>query len=400
MSKARKIAIVTPIAPYPPDSGTKLRIYHLIRILHAEGFRILLVNYTQDAPQQIPETIMEWCEEIVHVGNKANHSAVPLPYRLHHKFGRVPFPPQPNLTKELHHILYRWSPDFVQLEKTMSAAYLDIRRLKASGTRTVLDEGGGVHHLYYQREAGASKSLFSKILNYRRARRLKRFEKDIIGEFDAVTAVSHEEADLLRKMNPNTNVIYAPNGVDENILIEETVPAGQRQWAAFFCGSLGYKPNRDAVDLYLCHVMPQIKEKKKKIDFVIAGGGPQDDLLDSQDSLFHPLGYVDDISMYFKKYAIFVNPMRLGGGTNLKMLEAMAYGMACVTTTLGAEGIGIESGKQALIAQSLNEMAQHLCRLSDNRTEATTLGEAARQFIVDNFTWPNCAKHLISYYGS
>lgn len=399
MNKSRKIAIVTPIAPYPPDSGTKLRIYHLIRILHAEGFRILLVNYTHDVPQQIPDTIMEWCEEIVYIGNKVNHSAIPLHNRLRHKFGRIPFTPQPNLTEELHNILYRWAPDFVQLEKTISAAYLDILQLKASGIRTVLEEGG-VHHLYYQREASATKSLFTKILNLRRMQRLKRFERDIIGEVDAVVAVSHEEADLLRKMNPGANVIYAPNGVDENICKEEIVPASQRQWGAFFCGNLNYKPNRDAVDLYLRHVMPMIKKKKKNIDFVIAGGGMQKYISTIHDPLFHPLGYVDDIYMYFKKFALFVNPMRLGAGTNLKMLEAMAYGMACVTTTIGAEGIGIESGKQALIAQSLDEMAEHLCHLSDNKTQATSLGEAARQFIASNYTWPNCAKRLISYYNS
>jgi len=399
MSSSRKIAIVTPITPYPPDSGTKLRIYHLIRILKAAGLRILLVNYDHNIPHEIPDTIRKWCDEFVHIGLDANDSAIPLYKRLYNKFTKVPFIPRPNLTEELSNILLSWEPDFVQVEKTISAAYLDIPKLKAAGMRIVLEEGG-VHHLYYEREAAAAESFIKKALNLRRAGRLKSFEKEVIGKVDAVVAVSHEEASLLRKMNPNVNVIYTPNGVDENIFTNEITPAGQRHWGAFFCGNLAYRPNRDAVDLYLHHVMPILKKGKEQLDLVIAGGGPQDDLLAIHDPLFHPLGYVNDISMYFKMYAIFVNPMRLGGGTNLKMLEAMAYGMACVTTAIGAEGIGIESGKHAIVAQTFEEMADYLCRLSDNKTQATLLGAAARQFIIDYYTWPDCAKQLIAYYNS
>ena len=399
MKQARRIAIVTPIAPYPPDSGTKLRIYHLIRILHAEGFRILLVHYGQDVPKQTNNKIMEWCEEVIHIGEQFTLPLISLPKRVYDRFGRVPFPSRPKLTEELHRILNRWAPDIVQLEKTISAAYLDINQLKASGMRIVLEEGG-VHHLYYEREAGAAKSIFSKMLNRRRAMRLKKYEKNIIGAVDAVVAVSLEESELLRKMNPKVHVIYAPNGVDEKLCSEPITPAGQRQWGAFFCGSLNYKPNRDAVDLYLHSVMPLIKKKNKRIDFIIAGGGKQEDLAAVREPLFHPLGYVEDIYWYFKQYALFVNPMRLGGGTNLKMLEAMACGMACVTTTMGAEGIGIESGKQALIAKSMDEMAEHLCRLSDDKIQATLLGEAAREFIATNYTWPKCSKALITYYNS
>jgi len=399
MDESRKVAIVTPIAPYPPDSGSKLRIYHLIRILNKEGFRVFLLVFDPNSSDRVPNSLKHWCEEIVFLKNKEFFRNDSFYRHIVNNLWRKPFIPRPKMTQELHKVLERWAPNFVQIEKTITANYLDIQYLKDSGMRIVLEEGG-VHHLAYEREAGIKTSLFERWLFRRRACRLKQFETKLLDRIDTVIAVSEKEAKLLRRMNPRVNALEVPNGVDEKIVNEEVSPAGEREWAAFFCGNLSYRPNRDAVEICLRQVMPELKRKGIEMDFVIAGGGISKDLMAEveKNSRFHLLGYVDDISSYFKKYAFFINPMRLGGGTRLKMLEAMAYGMACVSTSIGAEGIRIEPGIHALLADLPTDLAKCLAYLGHNPERVTKLGEAARNLVKEHYLWPNCTKALVSLY--
>ena len=138
MAEVRKIAIVTPIAPYPPDSGSKLRIYHLIRILSGEGFPVFLVIFDINAPAEIPATIREWCEDIRTIRYPSPTGANFSYNCLKNKLYGSPFPTNKGLSKELRCLLVKWNPTFMQIEKTVAAAYLDLWDLKKSGSRLVL----------------------------------------------------------------------------------------------------------------------------------------------------------------------------------------------------------------------------------------------------------------------
>ena len=399
MDESRKIAVVSPIAPYPPDSGSKIRIYHLIRVLHGMGLRILLLIFDSNVAAAFPGTLKNWCEDIRVINTASMRQQVSATTRLWHRLFGNPFTPLPDLTQELHDVLSNWAPHFVQIEKTIGAAYLDVPTLKRHGTGVILEEGG-VHHLAYKRLATNESNILKKWLFRRRSQKLKKFEKDAVTAMDAVVAVSQKEADLLHAMNPCTNVIFVPNGVSEEMVHAPIRPAGERKLAAFFCGDLSYPPNLHAVEMIVYKLVPALKARSISMDFVIAGQGAPESLKARAEKTrsIQFLGYVPDIATLFNRYAILINPMWLGGGTRLKMLEAMACGSACVSTSIGAEGLEIQNGKHALIADTAEGLARHLEYLIHNLELATKLGDSAREHVKQKYLWHQCADRLVRFY--
>ena len=399
MRNPPSIAIVTPILPYPPDSGSKLRIYHLCRLMAQRGFRLFLLSVDPHSSDAMPPGMREWFEDVQILRGPDSPYAFKPMRRWKRKFWGAPFTLLPGEAEKIQMALNRWNPGFVQAEKTMGAAYLNLPLLRAKGIRCIWEEGG-VHHLSYEKEANVAATRFTKLLCRRRFRRLKAFETKCLKLVDAVVAVSEEEASQLLRMQPQARVLLVPNGVDEKILSQELPPPNERDWCAFFCGNLSYLPNRDAVERYIHEIMPRLRNKGIALDFVVAGGNIPEAL--ARHAFKNPelklLGYVNAIDLYLKKYAIFVNPMRLGGGTRLKMLEAMAYGMACVSTKVGAEGLRIEHGKHALISDTLACLATHIEGLLLHPEQAGVLGRSARDLIAREYLWPKCAMSLLSYY--
>jgi glycosyltransferase involved in cell wall biosynthesis len=399
MSNPPRIAIVTPIMPYPPDSGSKLRIYHLARLMAQRGFKLFLLSFDPHYQKAVPERLKEWFEDVRIVEASSSRECFTPIAKWRNAIWGMPFPLRPGLAENIRTILTDWNPDFIQAEKTIGAAYLDIPFLRERGIRCIWEEGG-VHHLSYEREADIKKSYIARLIYKRRYSRLKAFETRMLKLIDAVVAVSVEEAELLSSMNSQTKIIMVPNGVDENITLEEPPLPDKRQWCAFFCGNLNYLPNRDAVELYIHEIMPRLNAKGIALDFVVAGANVPDSL--AEQAHVNPqlklLGYVDSIDLHLKKYALFVNPMRLGGGTRLKMLEAMAYGMACVSTGVGAEGILIKNRKHAFVSDTPESLAADIEFLVFHPVQAAELAKAGRELVLREYLWPKCAANLISFY--
>ena len=136
------------------------------------------------------------------------------------------------------------------------------------------------------------------------------------------------------------------------------------------------------------------------MDFVIAGRGAPERLKAraKKTGSIQFLGYVQDIATVFQRYSIFINPMWLGGGTRLKMIEAMAHGSACVSTSIGAEGLELKDGKHALIADTVEGLAVHLGHLIHNPELATRLGDSAREHVLRKYLWLQCVDPLVRFY--
>jgi len=396
----KKIAVLTPIFPYPPDSGSRIRIFNLIKILGEKGFRIFLLGFGSDPSPKALAALKPWCEKVQVIQPVARRKDEPGRRRWADRIFAGPFEQRPGFSRALTAAVLDWMPNILQVEKTIGAAYIQIERFRASGIRVILEEGG-VHHLTYERLAGVGPGIHRKVLNRWRAMRLKRFEADLIGKMDAVVSVSKVEKALLSRMNPAATVLLVPNGVEKILTEQDVLPAGEREAAGFFCGDLSYFPNADAVAVMIDQLAPLVGRAPTSVNIFVAGGNASKDLNRRAGSsgCVHLLGYVDDVGACFRKYALFINPMRLGGGTRLKMIEAMAHGMACVSTATGAEGIEITPGIHALIADDPKQMAQDIRSLLSNPRRMSEMGLAARQLIRENYLWDRCAGELIDFYA-
>lgn len=395
------IAVITPILPYPPDSGSRIRIFNICKLLSEKGMRLFLFAFDRVVAPSALDSLKPYFKEIRLASDSQLSNKGSYPVRVTQKILGPPFPPRPLLRDAILKALEEWKPDFIQLEKTISAAYLPLVFWNKACVRIVLEEGG-VHHLAYEREARIQQGWLSRAKHFRRAQRLKSYESELVGKTDAVVSVSNEETNLIKSLSKRAFTICVPNGIDNETIKESVSPANEREMAVFFCGNLNYSPNRDAVSFYLRTVHKILYRRGQNIKFVVAGGGRDKALADEMGKEKHCdyLGYVENIHELFKKYAIFVNPMRLGGGTRLKMLEAMGFGMACVSTTIGAEGLDVKHGEHFLVADDPESMAESIAELISNLELAVKIGNNARQLVADRYTWNHCLESLIEFYKS
>jgi glycosyltransferase involved in cell wall biosynthesis len=220
-------------------------------------------------------------------------------------------------------------------------------------------------------------------------------ERSLARRADAVVAVSPEEAAVVRAIAPATTVLVAPNGVDAAAL--RVSPPGD---AALFVGMLSYAPNRDAMTWFAREVLPRLGAGGPEV--LVAGRVPGTELqaLARSSARLRLLGFVPDLAPLYAGAGVFVNPMRGGGGTRLKMLEAMAAGKAVVSTTIGAEGLGLTPGRDVVIADTAAEFADAVRALLADRARAERLGRAARALVESRFEWEACLAPIEAFYAS
>jgi polysaccharide biosynthesis protein PslH len=175
------------------------------------------------------------------------------------------------------------------------------------------------------------------------------------------------------------------NAVDSNYFSPE---GGQEDSDndVVFVGNMSYGPNVDAVRYFVHEILPIIRESVPESRFMIVGKEPVESVieLDDRKSVI-VTGEVADVRPYYRRAAIVAAPIRFGGGTRIKILEAMAMGKAVVTSKIGIEGIAVENGKEAVIADTPGEYAKACIDLLRNRNRAKEIGLNARNFVCSRF---------------
>jgi glycosyltransferase involved in cell wall biosynthesis len=252
-----------------------------------------------------------------------------------------------------------------------------------------------VYHVSYRRSAHVAPTALARARGLLRAWRLRRFETALARRAAAVVSVQEQEAALVRAMAPGTPVVIAPNGVDSDAV--RPTPPGK---AAVFVGLLSYAPNRDAMTWFARDVLPHLGPDGPEVLVAGRDPGPELQALATPASRLRLLGFVPDLAPLYARAGVFLNPMRGGGGTRLKMLEAMAAGKAVVSTTIGAEGLALTPGRDVVVADGAREFAAAVRALLADPAEAARLGRAARALVEMRYRWEVCLAPLERLYGS
>jgi len=371
-----RLAVVTHVMPYPADSGTRIRVARIARTLRRRHDVALLSLEAGDAG--------------------AATGALGVPVSVHAaetRRGVDAVAVAPATTEAVWRAVQEWRADAVHLEGTFSAAAAAIHRRRAP-VPTVVDEGC-VHHLSYARAARLAPTAIARLRGLVRTWRLRRLEQALARSADAVVAVSEDEARIVHALAPRGRVVVAPNGVDADALA--ATPPGD---ALLFVGLLSYAPNRDAVEWFAREVLPRLGAGVP--DVLVAGRdpGPTLEALAQSHPRLRLLGFVPDLAPLYARAAVFVNPMRGGGGTRLKMLGAMAAGKAVVSTTIGAEGLALTPGRDVVVADTPGDFAAAVRALLDDRARAARLGRAARALVEARYRWEACLAPLDDLYAS
>lgn len=197
-------------------------------------------------------------------------------------------------------------------------------------------------------------------------------------------------------MAPGGHFSVVGNGVNGDYFQSSSTAGSESPPVVVFTGGFGYEPNRDAVTFFVNDILPAIWKHVPDCQFLFAGFEAKRmwNDLNTDDARIQYECSPADIRPCFQRATVFVVPLRVGGGTRLKVLEAMAMKRAIVSTTLGAEGIPCESGTHLALADSPQEFAAEVVRLLEDQTARKQFGNDAGKWVRKHFDWQNLSENI------
>jgi len=224
-------------------------------------------------------------------------------------------------------------------------------------------------------------------------RKYVRFERLAVQDCAHIVAVSNEDAQFFRSVG-GAAVTVIPNGVDHAYFRPWDVPV--QPFSMVFTGSMDWRPNQDGIRHFLQEILPLIRKEIPEAHVSIVGRNPPAWLRDMAGSSpgVHVTGTVDDVRPYIGQAALYVVPLRVGGGSRLKILEALAMGKVVLTTTLGAEGLQLEDGVHLLKRDDPRKFAQTAVEVLLNSEALANLAENGRDQTLQFYAWDRIARIL------
>jgi polysaccharide biosynthesis protein PslH len=391
-------AIVDGDLSFPLNSGKRLRTMHLLTRMAQRKHRITYICRGEalgtDA-QQITRFLAERGIETIVVddpvprkagwqfyGRLAANLASPLPYA-------VASHDSPKMREQVQALASRRRVDLWQFEWTPYADMLPwsprVRKLiNAHNVDSLLWER------YYRTEANAARRWYIK----QQWRKFEAYERAALPRAARVVTVSEEDATLVRERFEMARVDVVDNGIDKDFFAD-VKPCGRLQ-RILFLGSLDWRPNLDAVGILLDLVLPAVRKELPAAQFCIVGRNPPAWLLRRTRDLpgveLHP--NAADIRPYLSQSAVMAVPLRSGGGSRLKILEALASGLPVVSTRVGAEGLCLRHGQELIIVERAEEVSAELVRCLRDPAGARAMAERGRQFVLQNYDWDVLAGKL------
>ena len=378
-----KVLFLSTWFPYPPDNGSKLRVFHLLKAL-ARKHRVTLCSFAFDAAQpEQAEPLASFCDTVVTVhrnpfvrGRWAGASRFLSP---------MPIVDAPLLEMQ-HHVsalLEQKCFALVIASTTVTATYA----LQAAHAAKVLEEHNCHTRWAWDRYQGQA-SAVARLRAWVNWRKRRSYDARLYAQFDLCTMVSEQDrASGLQLLGDRLGRLeVVPNGVD----CQHNHPglAEPQPGVLVYNGALTYSANYDAMQYFLSAIYPLVQREEPGVSLAITGSTSGVDLsrLRLDDSV-RLTGYVEDVRPVMAGASVCVVPLRQGGGTRLKILEAMALGTPVVATSKAAEGLDVTPGRDLLIADAPSEFAMAVIRLLSLPFLRESLARNARLLVQERYDW-------------
>jgi glycosyltransferase involved in cell wall biosynthesis len=247
-----------------------------------------------------------------------------------------------------------------------------------------------VEHTIWERLAALEARPWRKALVEIESRKVRRAERQACEAADLVVAVSEEDRRRLETLAPGSRCVATPTGVDVEYFKPSARPEVPHRLV--FTGSMDWYPNEDAILFFTEAILPRIRSQIPDVSVTVVGRNPTARLRAvAGHAGIAVTGTVDDVRPYVEDAALYVVPLRAGGGTRLKIFEALAMGKAVVSTTVGAEGLAVTPGLDVAIADQPDEFAQTVIELLRDPARRVELGRAGRQLVHSRYSWKQVA---------
>ncbi len=373
----------------PSNHGGRIRSYNTLSGL-AKRHEITILSYYDEAIDgAYAGDMQEVCERLELVPwrevrrfslrfyvNLFISLFVPLPYTVFKCTSRA-------YREALRRLVDEGGYDLIICDFPFMGANLDA----VSDVPVLLFEHNVEFHVW-QRHSQQTSSFLRRLLFTREWKKMLRFEKQLWRQCAGIIAVSELDAQQMRKEGA-ANVTVVPTGVDTDYF--RPTPAAEEPGALIFLGTMDAIVNEDAVTWFVQEILPSVRARVLGTHFYIVGRDPTPSIrgLHAPAQGVTVTGTVDDVRPHMSKAQVFLVPMRIGGGTRIKIYEGMAAGKAVVSTAMGAEGLPLTPESNVLLADTKAQFADAVVRVLTDDSLRHTLATAARELVCERFTWSN-----------
>jgi glycosyltransferase involved in cell wall biosynthesis len=308
--------------------------------------------------------------------------------------------PSPHQVRDLHSIEMQSAIDELLSSRDFDVVQVESSQMSGfrygSSAAVILDE----HNIEYellQRVQQGERSWLRRFYNQVEYRKFRPVEQRSWRTADGCVVTSDREQAIVSAHAPSTPVMVVPNGVDANFFAPRGLDIGAD--TLVFNGLMAYRPNLDAATYLVQEIMPAVERVRPGATLTIVGDGYPSDL----ESLRRPnvlvTGKVPDIRPYLERAAVVVVPVRMGGGTRLKVVEALAMSKAVVSTSIGCEGIQVRDGEHLLRADDTEGFAASIGLVLSDSERGTALGRAGRSLVMEKYSWERAGARLEDLYA-
>jgi sugar transferase (PEP-CTERM/EpsH1 system associated) len=378
---------------HPVDKGGKIRTYHLLKQLKNHHHITYLTLDDGTAPPDAAENASEYCHELIRIphSTSAKFSAAFYAELVANMTSSLPYAirkyKSDAMTRAISDATSKDNFDVVICDFLAPAVNLP-RDLQTPVVLFQHNVEAEIWRRHYEVQQHPAKRLYLRL----QWRKMQGFERDACRRVDSVIAVSEADAKMMEHDYGVAKVHDIPTGVDVDFF-KPSNSITPRPNSLVFTGSMDWLPNEDAMRFFVDDILPLIKQRIPDVHLTIVGRNPYPSLLElaKRDRALTVTGRVDDVRSYIEEAVAFIVPIRIGGGTRLKIYEAMAMEKPVISTTIGAEGLPVHDGAQLLIADDPEKFAEAVVKVLSDSEFATQLGNNAAQLVRQNFGWPGVA---------
>ena len=393
------VLFVSPTIPYPATDGGRIRVLNLLKQLVPRVRIRLLAPRTQSSDDE-GVSYLRSLGISTHLADRPGTlpcvtPRVVLRAFMHHEpitVAKYHFAEIQTLIRES---IFSDPPDLVHFEMIHMAPYLSALTPPSIPTLLSLQN---IDSAIWDRLASRTMSPLRRGIYRFQARQFRRYEMTIGDRFRMASCVSEQDRRLLQKTCPKLEIAIVPNGVD--VEIYQPMPAREQEFSVVFTGSMDWFPNEDAVFFFVQQIWPMVLERLPGAQFYVVGQNPTKRLrqLDSRSDVT-VTGRVDDVRRHIARGAVYVVPLRVGGGTRLKILEAFGMQRSVVSTTIGCEGLNVHHGENIVVCDEPESFASAVIHLLEEPHQREKLAYAGRQLVESEYDWRQIGKHLYDVYA-
>lgn len=393
-----RIALLTQVVPFPPDSGPKIKTYSVLQYL-AQRHEIHLVSFVRTPEERASaEALSGLCRSVTTVPLRRSRLK-DLGYLLRSMVRGRPFLIErddvPAMRAAVQRVIREQQIEAVHADQLSMAQYA----VNAPVSLRVLDEHNAVWTIV-RRAAQRERLGVQRLLAGIEWRKLKTYERDVCRRFDRVTVVSYDDqAALVGSAVDASRFTIVPIAIDSTALAY--LPRSPQARDIVSVATMFYPPNAAGIYWFASDVFPLIRQELPNSRFLIVGSRPPKRItqLASRDSGIEVTGYVADLGPILRQSGVLIVPVHVGSGMRVKILEAFARGIPVVSTSVGVEGIDARNGQHLLVADTPTDFARAVAQVLRDHSEATRLAEASRALVEEKYDWRTALAGLASVYA-